>query len=216
MLYLDFEANSEKEATQLALESLGLNLEDVTIEPLNQGKKSFFGLGKKEKAKIRVYYKEKSEINDIIYSVKNLVYKLDKNCLIEVETAHDNRYLLKVESTEPGKLIGKDGRTIQALQNIINGILQKHENKYKIVIDVDNYNKRQERNLLFQAKQAAKKVLREKRPVTLDPLNPFQRRLIHVELQKMKGIATRSSGEGNYKKITITYEEGKHSQPQSQ
>ena len=208
MLYLDFEADTEKEATQLALESLGLDIEDVVIEPLTQGKKSFFGLGKKEKAKIRVFYKEKSEINDIIHAVKTLISKLDKNSLVEVESAPDNRYMLKIESTEPGKLIGKNGRTIEAIQTIVNGILQRHENKYKIVIDVGNYNERQMNRLIFNAQKAARQVLKTRRPIKLEPMNPFQRRLIHLEIQKMQGVITKSSGEGKFRTITITCQNG--------
>lgn len=210
MMYLDFEANSEKEATQLALESLGLTIDEVRIESLTSGKKSFFGLGKKEKAKIRVYYKEKNEANEIINTIKILISKIDKNSVIEIESGSDNRYILKIESTESGRLIGKNGRTLGALQTIINSILQKYENKYKIVVDVEDYNYKIQKKILFQAKSMAKKVLRFQKPVTLDPLNPFLRRLIHLELRKFRGIETKSYGEGKDRTITISPTSGEN------
>ena len=207
MLYLDFEADTEKKAVQLALESLGLEREDVKIEFLNERKKSFFGLGRKEKAKIRVYYKEKNEINDIIHSVKEIIYKLDQNAIINVEAAPENRYIVNVETSESGQMIGRNGNTLEALQTIVNSILQKYSNRHKVVMDVDNYHKRSQQRIVGEAKQSARKVQYSKKSITLDPLNPFLRRLVHLELRKMRGIMTKSDGEGNNKKMIIYYDD---------
>ena len=203
-MYLDFEANSEKEATQLALESLGLSISEVKIESISSGKKNFLGLGKKEKAKIRVYYKEKNEANEVVNTVKDLISKIDKDALLEVEESEENKYVVKVESAIPGRLIGKNGKILQAIQNIVNSISQKNGNKYKVLVDVSNYHHRIQKKVLFQARLQAKKVQRFKKPIVLDPLNPFLRRLVHMELQKFGGIQTRSEGEGKYKQITIS------------
>ena len=199
---------AKKEATQLALESLGLSKDEVKIESLTAGKKGFFGLGKKEKAKIRVYYKEKNEANEIINTIKILISKIDKNSMIEIESGSDNRYILKIESTQPGRFIGKNGKTLVAIQTIVNSILQKHENKYKIVVDVENYNYKIEKKVLSHARNMAKKVQRYKKPVELEPLNPFLRRLIHLELKRFRGIETKSHGDAKHKSITISIASG--------
>lgn len=204
MLYIDFEADTEKEAVQLALDSLGLTQDDITWESLQKEKKGIFGLGKKEKAKVRIFYKEKSEVNGLIENVKKVISLLDPAAQIDVTSGEDNRYVLAVESADSSHLIGKNGNNLHALQNIVNSMALKYDNKYRVLIDIDKYYARKEKSVLNQALDAAQEVLRSGQPVLLPPMNPFERRLVHVELKKMKGIVTHSEGDGRIKKIRIS------------
>jgi len=203
MLYVDFEADSEKDAIQLALDSLGLTLDDVTIESLSKEKKGIFGIGKKEKAKIRVFYKEKHKINDIIQTIKDFILLLDHTAKFEIHSTEDNKYIVSVENLDSSHLIGRNGKTMQAIQNIVNGILSKNDDKLSVLIDVDNYRERHHNSVIQDAVQNAKKVLKFKKPLYLKPLNPYERRLVHIELKKFPGIVTESEGEGKFKKIKI-------------
>ncbi len=207
MLYIDFEADTEKEAVQLALDSLGLTKDDITWESLHKEKKGIFGIGKKEKAKVRIFYKEKSTVNGLIENIKKVILLLDPAAQIDVTSSEDNRYVLSVESPDSPHLIGKNGNNLNALQNIVNSMTLKYGNEYRVLIDIDGYYARKEKSVINQAQDAAKEVLRTKESVLLQPMNPFERRLVHMELKKMRGIFTQSEGEGHLKKIRISFQE---------
>jgi spoIIIJ-associated protein len=216
MLYIDFEAATEAEAVQLALDSLGLTRDDITYEVLEKEKKGLFGLGKSQKAKVRIFYKEKSELNHLIEKVKTLLLLLEPGAKIEVNTSEDNKYVISVESEESSHLIGRGGKNLQAIQNVVNAMLQKNQNKYKILIDIDRYYARKEKSVLEQAVAAAVKVQKFKKPIFLQPMNPFERRLVHMELKKMNGILTESEGVGSIKKIRISWQGEGSAQPEGE
>ncbi|HMB01355.1 MAG TPA: Jag N-terminal domain-containing protein [Spirochaetota bacterium] len=203
MMYVDFEGENEKDALQNALDRLGLTADDITYEVLQREKKGLLGIGKKEKAKIRVYYKERTEINDIIDHVRKIMNIVDSSSFIDVSTTQDNKYILNIESNITSHLIGKNGNSLKAIQNIVNGINLKYGNKYKILVDIDSYNRKKESQLISNAVSTAKNVLKTKKETFLNPMNPYQRRLIHTELGKINGIKTKSEGEGKIKKIKI-------------
>lgn len=205
MLHIDFEADTEKEAVDQALASLGLTMNDITYEVLEKEKKSLFGLGKSQKAKVRIFYKEQSEIQELIETVKKLVLMLDPKARVEVKSGEENKYVLSVESDDSSHLIGRGGKTLQSLQTVVNAILLKARHQYKILVDIDKYYARKERNVIQQAVSAAQKVQRTRESALLQPMNPFERRLVHMELKKMAGIHTESEGHGTFKKIRITY-----------
>ena len=206
MLYIDFEAATETEAVQLALDSLGLTRDDITYEVLEKEKKGLFGLGKSQKAKVRIFYKEKSELNKLIEKAKGFLLLLDPAARIEVNTSEDNKYVLSVESDESSHLIGRGGKTLQAIQNVVNAMLQKNQNNYKILVDIDHYYERKEKNVIQLALAAARKVQKNRRPVLLQPMNPFERRLVHMELKKLGGIFTQSEGNGTIKQIRVSWQ----------
>ena len=205
MLYRDFEADTEKEATLLALESLGCREEDVKIEYLGKRKKNFFGLGNKEKAKIRVFYKEKNDIDNIFETIKIIILKINNEASITFDKEENNRYYVKVNADNPGKLIGKGGSVINSIQFIINTILNRHGNKYKITLDINHYLKKKYSFMTNKAQTIAKKVARDKDSITINDLyNSYERRLIYLSLEKIKGIQANSMGTGEFKKITIS------------
>ena len=110
-------------------------------------------------------------------------------------------------SSNRAHIIGKSGKSIQALQTLINALLQKHENRYKVILDIDQYNTKKEKHLLDWAKGKAKEVIEKTRPIVLKSLNSYERRLIHIELQGIDSIVTESKGEGKVKNIKISLKE---------
>ncbi len=204
MMYLDYEANTEKEAIQLALESLGLTEEDVRIEILSKEKKGIFGIGKKEKATIRVYYKEKSEISGAFETIKTFIKMLDSQSHTEIISLDSNQYLLKIDGTDSSQLIGKNGRSLEAIQNIVTAILLKQGDKYRVSVDVDNYKAKRYGLIVKKALFMAKKVVKTKKPILLKPMNSYERRLVHMEVsKKVKGVSTQSEGDGRIKSVKI-------------
>lgn len=207
MLYLDFEGKTEKEAVQVALDTLGLEMEDVKVEVLEKGSAGLLGIGKKVNAKVRIYYQEKNDVIELMDRIKNIIEKIDEGVYFDVSHAEDKRYVVNVDSANPGALIGKNGQNLKALQDIVNAICKKYKNKYKIVIDVNHYHKKQDRRLISEAREMAKKVQETGEEQSLGLMNPFHRRLIHMEIKKMKGVSTYSKGEGVRKEIFIIKEQ---------
>ena len=171
MLYIDFEANSEKEAIQTGLEQLGLNHGDVQIEVLQKPKKSLFGIGiTKEKAKVRIFYKEKNEITELLEIFKTLLCFIDKNVYIHIISNKDDYYHINVATDMPGHLIGKNGKVIESLQNIINALLHQQNLKYQILVDVAKYNQTRVNKIVRNALNMAQDVVKTKEEKKNRPL----------------------------------------------
>ena len=210
MLYDDFEGSTTKEAIQIGLDKLNIEEHETKIEVIRKEKRGILGIGKKEFAKVRIYYKEKTEISFLLKSIKEIIYKLDQNANISIKNHSNERYHLIVQSLNVSHLIGKRGKTLTALQVVVNSILQKYDNKYRIVIDVDRYNKKKEISLIKWAYLQAKKVQVTKKPIFLKPLNSYDRMLIHLELKKINNISSESKGDGKFKNIKIFYQSSKN------
>lgn len=126
---------------------------------------------------------------------------------IQVESLGENQYRVNIEAVEPQLLIGYHGDTLFSLQHLLKILLyKKAEHEFSIVLDVDNYRKRQEENVLQMADQKVDQVRKAKSSQKLPPMSPYFRRLIHLHLAKpeFKDIQTQSEGQGNYRAIVIS------------
>jgi spoIIIJ-associated protein len=125
---------------------------------------------------------------------------------IKIEKNSQNLYKINIESDEPNLLIGHHGENILALQHLVKLILwQQEKGDYNIFIDIDNYRKRQEENVLNLAERKVELVRKSHSPQPLPAMSPYFRRLIHLHLtqDKFHDITTESKGEGDYRFITI-------------
>jgi len=116
----------------------------------------------------------------------------------------DGNIALNIEGDKSGLLIGRKGKTLDALQFIVNKIANKaSEKKVRVVVDSENYRKRQEESLAEMALKMGEKVKKIKKPVATDPLNPHERRIIHLALKPDGALNTKSKGDGLLKKVLI-------------
>jgi len=125
---------------------------------------------------------------------------------IRIEKKEENTIRINIESEEPSLLIGHHGENIYALQNILRTIVfHKHEGDYNLILDVDDYRKRQEENVLKMAERKVETVRKNGEPQSLPPMSPYFRRLIHMHLAKegFGDITTESMGEGEMRHLTI-------------
>lgn len=205
MLYKDFEGRTERESLAKALKELNLTEDQVQVEVLSSSKSGFFGIGK-NKVELRVFYKEKenNDLDSVLVRITDMITMIDPASTSTVKKLEGDRYLVQVESPDPARLIGKHGRIIEALQDVINGILQRHSNRYKIVVDVVGYNQSQKIRIVSRAKRIALGIAKRGGIYRMEPMNPFYRRLVHLELQKISEIVTQSEGEGKLKSIVIS------------
>jgi spoIIIJ-associated protein len=204
MEYQEFSAKTVEDALTDALVALGATSEQVEYEVVEKGSAGFLGIGSKN-AVIKVRLKESMESN-----VKDFLSQVFRAMNLEVEIlvkVDEEEKMIDVElkGDEMGLLIGKRGQTLDSLQYLTSLAVNKHsEEYYKVKIDTEDYRKRRKETLENLAKNIAYKVKRTKRPVSLEPMNPFERRIIHSALQNDKYVTTHSEGDEPFRHVVVT------------
>ncbi len=207
MNVLEVEGKTVDDATKKALSQLGIDdASKVKIEVVDEGKSGIFGFGVSRPAKIRLFY---SEINmDVGESAKeillNIINKMGINGGVKHLEEGANRVYIELESEQSGLIIGRRGKTLEALQFMLSLIINhKTGSEKKVILDIESYRDKRERALRKMSRDAAHRVIRTGKPWTLEPMNPFERRLIHLTLQNDSRVETRSEGEGIYRKVKV-------------
>lgn len=192
------------EAVESALLELGANKDDVTIEVINEGKRGILGIGA-EAAVVRVTMQVLK--NDVAESyVKNIMDKLGINAQVKSEY-NDETVSIEVigDSEEVGRIIGRRGDTLDALQYLTSLVVNKGEKNYiRVNLDTEKYREKREETLRKLAKRMASTVMKTRKSVTLEPMNPNERRIIHSTLQEYRNVNTYSTGEEPNRCIVIT------------
>ena len=234
MDYKEFSGKTVDDAITEACQEFTVTSDRLDYEVIDKGSSGFLGLGTKPaliKARILDENSKKEESAAVKESVSEK--KEDKKesaaPAVKAETANDPKEFLdkvfkameldvnvKVEQIgndmnielsgdEMGVLIGKRGQTLDSLQYLTSLVVNKGSNEYiRVKVDTENYRKRRKDTLENLAKNLAYKVKRTKRPVTLEPMNPYERRVIHSALQNDKYVSTHSEGEEPFRRVVIT------------
>ena len=209
MEVFEFEGKTTEEAIENASRELNLPVEDLDIEIIEPGSAGIFGLVGSKKAKIKVTFKRAMKTfdeNGLVLAKDTLERILT---LIPVEATvnaeqSDHNISLNIEGDKTGLLIGRRGKTLDALQFIVNKIVNKTlEKRVRVVIDSENYRQRRKESLTQLALKMGDKAKKAQKPVTTNPLNPRDRRIVHMALKEDQKLETRSRGEGLLKKIMI-------------
>jgi len=191
-----------EEATLLALEELNLTQNDVEIEVLEEPKNGFLGFIGGRKALIRVTVKQNNhhKINEFL----NLVFE-KMRLTPEVSLKEENgNILVNLTGEDLGILIGRRGETLDSLQFLINLFVNKSSENYKkVILDIEDYRKKRENTLHSLAEKLSHKVKRTGRKISLEPMSPQERRIIHMALQNNLNINTYSEGEEPFRKVVI-------------
>ena len=203
MEFREFKGKTIEDAiTQAAIE-LGAASTDLETEVIEKGSTGFLGIGSKP-AVIKARVK-----NDLARDTKeyleNIFKAMDIESEIDIKYDKDAETMdIDVEGPEMGILIGKRGQTLDALQYLISLFVNKKSESYiRVKLDTENYRLRRKETLENLAKNIAFKVKRTRRPFTLEPMNPYERRIIHSTLQNDKYVATKSEGEEPYRKVVV-------------
>lgn len=210
MIKRDFLGKTEEEAIELALDTLKIDKNKLDIKVEN--KSGFLGFGKKEVI-IKVSYEEDVAFgNRCLMLVKNLLERMDVEAKIYLIEEDDEKVVIEIESPESAIIIGKKGKNLEAIQTLVNVIMNKNYRVWtKVIIDIGNYRMRRERTLKKMAMDVAKQVITDKKPILLDPMNPFERRIVHMALKDCENIDTLSEGEGTIKRIKVFFQTNKES-----
>lgn len=206
MEFQEFEGKSTEDAIAQACAHFQVSAELLEIEILSVGSPGLFGLGGR-KAKIRAALLEEPEENLLTTAreiLQNLLEKMQEKATVGVQV-EDDRINLRIETDDAGLLIGKQGQTLDALQYLVTKMLAKQSRrKVRIAIDVEAYRARHNEALALLAQKYGEKVKKSGKPITLNPMNPYDRRIVHMALQGDKDLKTTSRGEGLYKKVIIS------------
>ena len=208
----------KKEIQQVAAEEVKAEekiVEEVKaeIEHDEKPKQTTEKVEKKEEIKNDAPVKREVELAEVTDETKEAVSTFLKDTLkamgMEVEIAldidEDGSLSINMSGPNMGILIGKRGQTLDSLQYLANRVANKHQSGYvRVKLDTENYRARREETLKHLAKNIAHKVKRNRRPVALEPMNPYERRIIHSALQNDPYVTTHSEGEEPYRKVVVT------------
>jgi spoIIIJ-associated protein len=176
----------------------------VEYEVVEKGSTGFLGIGSKNAViKIRLKDSVEGRVKDFLSQVFKAM-NMQVEILVKVDM--ENKLIdVDLKGDEMGILIGKRGQTLDSLQYLTSlAVNKKSEEYFKVKIDTEDYRKRRRETLENLAKNIAYKVKRTKRPVSLEPMNPFERRIIHSTLQNDRYVVTHSEGEEPFRYVVVT------------
>ncbi|MTI67014.1 MAG: protein jag [Firmicutes bacterium] len=198
-------AKTVETAISEALSELNVDKDDVTIEVIDEPNKGFLGIIGSKDAKVKV-----TADKDPVYLANNFLNMLLEKMEIEAEPKISrkgkNLYIdiIGENKNDMGVIIGKRGKTLDSIQYLLNLVINKdRENYIRVLLDTEDYRKKREETLKRLAKRMAGKVKRIKKSVKLEPMNPYERRIIHSALQRDSYVETHSEGEEPFRKVVI-------------
>ncbi|HET6451161.1 MAG TPA: RNA-binding cell elongation regulator Jag/EloR [Spirochaetia bacterium] len=236
MVVKEFEGKNEKEAIDRAIEELGLDRNEIDFEIVEAKKPGILFRGGKVKIRVHLLDEGEAEEEEpgledgppreqraprrrseggaangefetkVVDFTRGLLDRMGFPAEITVSFREEGRLGLDIESDGSGILIGKQGKTLEAMQFIVNLAAGRLGGETtRIVLDTQDYRSRRERALVRMANQVAEQVRRGRDSQLLEPLNPFERRLIHTSLARYGDIETMSEGDGLYKRIRVIW-----------
>ncbi len=201
MDYAEKFGKTVEEAVELAANDLGLTKDDVSFEVLEEPTKGFLGIGAKlAKVRVKVANKADQVANKFLGDVfEKMGIDIKYTC-----EAVDDTVVIGIEGKDAGIVIGKRGHTLDSLQYLTSLVVNKNKENYtRIIINAESYRQKREKTLIDLANRLAKKVGGSGRSIRLEPMNPYERRIIHSALQNNARVVTKSEGEDPYRRVVI-------------
>ena len=201
-------ARTVDEAIELALKELDVDRDEAEVEILSRGKAGFLGIGA-EPARVKVtkISQGPSAAALAVETVGRILTAAKVNVNRTLRAANDPDVggpIIDLDGDDSGLLIGRRGQTLQALQFLVNLIVRKEfGEEVRVALDVERYRERRETSLRDMASKVAARVVQTSRSVTLEPMSPADRRIVHTTLTDHPGVTTESMGVGEDRKVTI-------------
>lgn len=209
MDFKEFSAKTVDDAITEACKEFVITSDKLEYEVVEEGSSGFLGIGAKPaviKARVKEEVKETS-VEDVAKNFLKEVFEA-MNMAVVVDVKYDetqNTMDIDLSGDEMGVLIGKRGQTLDSLQYLVSLVVNKEKEDYiRVKVDTENYRQRRKDTLENLAKNISYKVKRTKRPVSLEPMNPYERRIIHSALQNDRYVTTHSEGEEPFRRVVVT------------
>ena len=203
MEFIEVSAKTVSDAITEACQKLTVTSDKLEYEVVDEGSSGFLGIGSKPAViKARV----KSSVEDFAKDfLKDVFEAMDLTVVVDVKYDETENFMdIDLSGDEMGVLIGKRGQTLDSLQYLVSLVVNKNvENYIRVKVDTENYRQRRKETLENLAKNISYKVKRTKRPVSLEPMNPYERRIIHSALQNDKYVTTHSEGDEPFRHVVV-------------
>ena len=206
--YIEISAKTLNEAITEACQKLGVTSDRLDYQVIEEGSAGFLGIGSKPaiiKAAVKV---EEMSVEEVAENFLNDIFTAMKmNVTVEVKYQEEDKTMdIELSGEEMGVLIGKRGQTLDSLQYLVSLVVNRETEDYvRVKVDTEDYRQRRKETLENLAKNIAYKVKKTRRPVSLEPMNPYERRIIHSALQNDKYISTHSEGDEPFRRVVVTY-----------
>ncbi len=206
MEYIEVSAKTVNEAITEACQKLGVPSDRLDYKIIDEGSNGFLGIGSKP-AVIQAAAKteEVSPEENAKRFLNDVFAAMDMNVTVTVQyDENEGEMNIDLNGDDMGVLIGKRGQTLDSLQYLVSLVVNKEVEDYiRVKVDTENYRERRKETLENLAKNIAYKVKRTRKPVSLEPMNPYERRIIHSALQNDKYVTTYSEGEEPFRKVVV-------------
>ena len=204
MEYTKFSAKTVNDAITEACKALGVTSDKLDYKVVEEGSNGFLGIGAKD---AQIEAAVKNSVSDVASDfLKDVFAAMNMTVVVDVKyNADDNEMNIDLSGDDMGVLIGKRGQTLDSLLYLVSLVVNKGNEDYiRVKVDTENYRQRRKDTLENLAKNISYKVKRTKSPLHLEPMNPYERRIIHSALQNDKFVTTHSEGEEPYRHVVIT------------
>ena len=210
MEFIEVKGKTVEDALINAAMQFGVASDELVYEVVEKGSTGILGFINTKPAIIKV--KKKDTFEDIIKEfLDNLFNVMGINTVVEIDYNEDEKSMnINLTGDDMGVLIGKRGQTLDALQRITQSVVNKNSDEFiRVKLDTENYRARRKDTLENLARNIAYKVKRSRKSVVLEPMNPYERRIIHSALQDDKYVSTRSEGEEPFRRVIVYYNRSK-------
>ena len=204
MEFIEISAKTIDDAVTAACQQFAITSDKLEYEVVEEGKAGILGFGAKPAViKARV----KATLEDIVKDfLKDVFAAMNVEVVVNIEYNEEEKLMnIDLAGDDMGMLIGKRGQTLDSLQYLVSLVANKDTEDYvRVKVDTENYRERRKATLENLAKNMAHKVKRIRKSVSLEPMNPYERRIIHAALQDDKYVTTHSEGDEPYRRVVIT------------
>jgi len=219
----EFVGRTEQEAINNAIDTLHIEREDFDVEVIEREKKGLFKKGnvkirihvaiEEEPSPLNAFVEEKRETAETVPNdefdqkikefLETVISKMGYSGTADISKHEDGKVYFNIESDSSNIVIGRKGKNLDAIQMVANVYGGKLDSDYRVIVDCENYRIRHEEQIVRNAYKVAQIVKKTGRSRLLEPMNPFERRLVHTTLSDVTGIETKSEGEGIFKHVSL-------------
>lgn len=219
--YLEKTGRTEEEAIAAALAELGMDRDDVSVTVVERAKSGFLGIGASP-AVVRVEYEAPDEpvveteapaaetaqdYPEIRAFLTGLLSRMGTQADIEITARDSKGVVVNLSGPNMGAVIGRRGETLDAIQHLTNYVVNRGSDKHMhISVDAESYRAKREESLVRLAEKMAAKVIKYKRSMALEPMNSYERHIIHTALQDYEGVTTSSTGTEPNRRVVVSYD----------
>lgn len=217
--FIEVSGKTEDEAIAAGLAQLGKSRDEVSVEVLERSKRGVLGFGHSD-ALVRLSYVEEDTQRDRVEQyLRGLLDHMGIAAEIEITEREGGGLCANLSGSGMGAVIGRRGETLDAIQHLVNySVNRGNDKRMHISVDAENYRSKREESLVHLAKKMADKAIKYKRSMALEPMNSYERHVIHTALQDYEGVSTASTGVEPNRRVVVTYERSEPtggSKPQS-